>query len=180
MSHREPAPNLRRSLLRLKTRILLGPLFSEGARLLWAIASLRFKGRIAHLADAVPALDASTVHLHLHGDKRPENATRAAYFAAFGVPKAAWDRPPSEPFRLPALAAFTARALDALATAGDAGLEIGAIGKACKLASDPAEADYLAIAVVYLMRGDGLVVRPPGSLRWHLTRAGKVAARRAA
>lgn len=173
MPQRHPAPNLRRSIVRLKTRVLLGPHFNEGARLLWSVVEKRFNGSIADLAAAVPNLDASAVHLHLHGDRRPENEARATYWALCKVPKGAWDKRPAKPFALPALASFIAKATDVLTQAGGDGVEIGALGAACAFASDPCEADMIAIVVIYLMLDLARVERIPGSARWRLTRAGR-------
>lgn len=178
---RPSAPNLVRAAVRQPTRVILGAYVSEGLRMLWAFVADHCGGRADKLAHKLPDLDRSAVHWHLYGDRRPDRTARGLYLTVCGVPEEAWDIPPTEPFRLPALVAFAKTALVVLRGAGPDGLEIGQLGKACAFARDDAEADFLAVTVIYALREEGLVARvSPRSARWHLTRTGAARARRAA
>lgn len=165
MSHRDPAPNLRRAILNnTKTRITVGPLFSEGARLLWGLLDGKTVASVGDIAARV-GLDASAVQLHLYGDRRPIGATQDAYTTALLIPPATWTMPPTEPFVLPALAAMADKARAVLTAAGGDGLDIGALGEACAFAPDPYERAFLALSTVYLT---GVAESIPGTGRFRL------------
>lgn len=182
MSHpsaKHMPPDLRRAVaaLRSRTRVTFGPLVNEGMRRLWAVMERR-KLTATDVA-AVGACDASTVHLHLHGDRRPDPATREAYRLAYKISTGAWDEKPAAPFVLPALGVLVDKARAMLATVGDAGMGIGAVGAACSFAENPVEADILALLAIYTLSDCGHVQRVPGEPLWQLTAAGKDAAARA-
>ena len=180
MSHRRPMPpDLRRAVaaLRSRTRVTFGPYVNEGMRRLWALMKRR-KLTALDVATTV-GIDASTVHLHLHGDRRPDVATREAYRLAYTIHPPAWDAKPAAPFVLPALGVMADKARTMLATVGDAGMSIGAVGSACSFAGDPIEADILALLAIYTLSDAGHVQRVPGEPLWQLTTAGKAAAARA-
>lgn len=77
----------------------LGPLFSEGSRLLW-LAIQREGLPSARAADAVDA-DASLFHRWLYGERKPGRSHGNVLSERFGVPSDAWDIAPTEPFAPP-------------------------------------------------------------------------------
>ena len=172
------APNARRLLSTNRVRLTLGRYFNEGSRLLWGLLAAGTFPSVAAIAKRI-GLDESAVHLHMYGDRRPEDATRDMYATHAVIPQTAWDARPSKAFALPAFATFSDRVIAALTAAGREGLDIGAIGKCAKLSDDDCEADTNAILVVYLLRDLGRVERPYGTTRWRLATAKRRPSRKA-
>lgn len=78
----------------------LGPVVSEGSRLLW----LSLHRRELTLTAASTALHCTRqlVGRWLRGEQRPGGVARASLFDHFGIQPNAWDRPPSRDFSLEA------------------------------------------------------------------------------
>lgn len=94
-------------------RTELGPLFSEGARLLWL--AIQREGLLSAPAAAEVGADSSLFHRWLYGERKPGRTHGNALSERFGVPSDSWDMEPSEPFAPPA----AVRALDPNAIADE-------------------------------------------------------------
>lgn len=90
------------------TRTDLGPLFCEGARLLWLALEQRGLNQTEAarlLVDAARKIrcDGGMLGRWLYGDRKPGRLLASRILEIFGVPIEAWDRRPKKAFAPPAM-----------------------------------------------------------------------------
>lgn len=84
-----------------ETRVSLGPKFSEGARLLWAVVRER-DGNQAAVQREIGCGD-GVISRWLYGDVTPRLSALVKVRELYAIPVESWEQKPTRPFKPPAL-----------------------------------------------------------------------------